>query len=78
MTFIDFYQQAKNQPQPAYLFIKKIAHLTHRSEIAVRKWVAGKVTPDINVQEKLAKHFHVPMKELFPQEACQEEILEEA
>ena len=49
-----------------------------RSEIAVRKWVAGKVTPDINVQEKLAKHFHVPMKELFPQEACQEEILEEA
>jgi len=66
MTFKDFYQEAKNQPSAAKAFIKEIALLTHRTEIAVRKWLAGECVPDMNVVEKLSSHFNVPAEELFP------------
>lgn len=65
-TFNDFYFAARSQMHPSVAFIAEIANLTHRSQIAVRKWISGENTPDYNVQEILAKHFGVPREQLFP------------
>ena len=69
MTFVEHYNQAKAQqmpPTPASIFIKKIAKLTHRSEVTVRTWANGKKAPDINVQNVLSAHFNEEPSELFP------------
>jgi len=66
-TFLQFYEIAKAEPAPATAFVRKVAEATHRTEITVRKWLSGKITPDINTQIILERHFNTPKEVLFPQ-----------
>lgn len=69
MTLIELYQQAKNQERPiapATAFIRKVAEVTKKSEIAVRRWLSGETEPDALTQEVLAKHFNTTPSQLFP------------
>ena len=66
MSFREYYQSLKYQPTPAAIFIREIATLCNRAEIAVRKWLAGDTVPDMEVQMKISKHLNIPVEELFP------------
>lgn len=66
MTLREYYQSLKYQPSPAATFVKEIATLCNRTEIAVRKWLAGDAAPDAFLQEKISAHLDIPVDELFP------------
>ncbi len=65
-TFADFFKEAQSQKHPSVAFIDKIAEITHRTPIAVRKWVTGENTPDYNCQEIISKFLGAPREQLFP------------
>ena len=51
MTLKELYDNAKKQPKPLtppYAFVLEVARVTKRSEITVRKWIAGDATPAIS------------------------------
>ncbi len=69
MTFKELYANAKRQPKPdtpANAFVREIAEVTKKSEVAVRKWLYGDATPDALTQATLASHFNTTPEELFP------------
>lgn len=69
MTLLEHYQQAKNQVRPvapATAFVREVADVTKKSELAVRRWLSGETEPDALTQEVLAKHFNTTSSELFP------------
>ncbi len=69
MTLLEKYQQAKNQQRPiapATAFIREVASVTCKSELAVRRWLSGETEPDALTQEVLARHFNTTPQELFP------------
>lgn len=66
-TFLDFYNEARaRRSKPSVEFINKIAEITNRQPITVRKWLSGENTPDINCQEIIANYLGAPREELFP------------
>lgn len=72
MTLLERYQQAKNQERPiapATAFIREIAQVTKKSEIAVRRWLSGESEPDTLTKTVLAKHFNTTPDSLFPHQA---------
>ena len=69
MTFSERYQQAKNQERPiapASAFVREVAQITKKSNLAVRRWIAGETVPDALTQQVIADHFHATPEELFP------------
>lgn len=69
MTLKELYDNAKKQPKPltpSYAFVLEVARVTKRSEITVRKWIAGDAIPDALTQETLARHFKTSPEALFP------------
>ncbi len=75
MTLKEMYLEAKQAPKPknpdtpAAAFVKKIAALTKKSEIAVRRWLSdsdSSAEPDALTKEVLARHFNTTPEELFP------------
>lgn len=69
MTLAERYQEAKNKERPltpAVAFIREVAGVTKKSDIAVRRWISGEVIPDTLTQEVLATHFKCQPGELFP------------
>ena len=73
MTLKELYQKAKRQPSPmtpANAFVKEVADVTKKSEVAVRRWLSTEnpVMPDALTQEVLAKHFKTSPEELFPKQ----------
>lgn len=72
MTLKELYAEAKKAPKPdtpANAFVKEIAELTKKSEIAVRRWLTDSdayCRPDALTQEVLAQHFNSTTDELFP------------
>lgn len=71
MTFRERYHQAKSQARPvapATAFIREIAEVTKKSEIAVRRWLSGETEPDALTQEVLAKYLNTTPAELFPKQ----------
>ncbi|MBD5332224.1 MAG: helix-turn-helix transcriptional regulator [Bacteroides sp.] len=69
MTLLERYQQAKNQARPVApgtAFVREIAEVTKKSELAVRRWLAGDTEPDALTQDVLARHFGCTPSELFP------------
>ena len=77
MTFREYYQSLKYQPTPAAIFIKEVAALCNRAEIAVRKWLAGDTVPDMEVQMKISKHLNIPVEELFPKSVLNDKTKED-
>lgn len=71
MTLKELYAKAKEQPKPdtpANAFIKEVASVTKKSEIAVRRWLSeGGVEPDALTKDVLARHFGTTTQELFPE-----------
>lgn len=71
MTLKELYAKAKEQPKPdtpANAFIREVASVTKKSEIAVRRWLSeGRVEPDALTKEVLANHFGTTTQELFPE-----------
>lgn len=68
-SFVDLYQDAKRQPTAAQQFINEVAALTHKTEITVRNWIAGRQNPDDLAKNVLAEHFHTSTDVLFPNTA---------
>lgn len=69
MTLAERYREAKNKERPltpAVAFIREVADVTKKSDIAVRRWISGEVIPDALTQEVLANHFKCQPEELFP------------
>lgn len=69
MTLTEMYESAKAQVKattPAAAFIKEVAEVTKKSELSVRRWIAGDATPDALTQEVLARHFNTTPDALFP------------
>ena len=69
MTLVELYQQAKKQERPiapATAFVRKVAEITKKSEVAVRRWLSGETEPDSLTQEVLAQHFGTTPDKLFP------------
>lgn len=63
------YEEQKNKPTAAQLFISEIATLTHRSENTVRMWLSGRQVPDELAKSIIAEKFQVSVNSLFPEEA---------
>lgn len=71
MTLAEMYSQAKEMERPvapATAFIRDIANVTKKSEVAVRRWLSGDSEPDALTQEVLAKHFNSTPEQLFPKQ----------
>lgn len=71
MTFIELYEKEKrNRPNPAADFIEKVAEVTSKSPLTVKRWVqpSTSVRPDMLTQKVLADYFGTTPEELFPQE----------
>ncbi len=69
MTLREIYEDAKRQPKPetpANALIKRIAEVTKKSEIAVRRWISGESEPDELTKSVLAEHFSTTTDTLFP------------
>ena len=68
MTFAEIYEEQKSKPTPANDFINKIAELTSKSPLTVKRWVqpCTSVRPDALTQKVLADHFSTTPEELFP------------
>lgn len=66
MTFKELYQQAKEQPNPAQVFIREIADATCREESTVRQWLSGTQVPNAKAKERIAEILDKPVNELFP------------
>lgn len=68
MTLRELYEQAKSQPKPetpAASFVREVAEVTKKGELAVRRWLTG-VEPDALTKDVLARHFGTTADELFP------------
>lgn len=68
MTFKEIYQEKKEQPTPAQIFIQDIAEATCREESTVRQWLSGTQAPSERAQKSIAKHLNLSVEELFPPE----------
>lgn len=73
MTLKELYAKTKQAPKPdtpAAAFVKELAEVTKKSEVAVRRWLSDSEStsclPDALTQEVLAKHFNTTPQELFP------------
>lgn len=69
MTLLELYQNAKNQARPvapATAFVREVAAVTKKSELAVRRWLSGESEPDALTKCVLAKHFGTSPEALFP------------
>lgn len=75
MTLKEMYAKAKSAERPkkpdtpAVAFIKEVAQVAKKSEIAVRRWLAdgnSSCVPDALTQDVLAKHFKTTPQDLFP------------
>ena len=68
MTFAEIYQQEKEKPTPSQGFIEKIAELTSKSPLTVKRWVqpCTSIQPDALTKKVLAEHFNTTPEELFP------------
>lgn len=71
MTLAEMYLHAKEMERPvapATAFIREIASVTKKSEIAVRRWLSGDSEPDALTQQVLANHFSTTPEQLFPKQ----------
>lgn len=69
MTLKEIYDDVRRQPKPetpASAFLKQIAEITMKSEIAVRRWLSGDTEPDDLTKSVLAEHFNTTPEALFP------------
>ena len=64
-SFQDLYNEAKQKPTAAQIFISEVAELTHRSENTVRMWLVGRQTPDELTKSVIAEKYHVSIESLF-------------
>lgn len=68
-TFQQLYEDEKQKPTAAQLFISKVAEITHRQETTVRMWLSGRQTPDELAKSIIAKEFDMSVNDLFPKMA---------
>ena len=68
-TFQQLYEDEKQKPTAAQLFIAKVAEITHRKDLTVRMWLSGRQTPDELAKSIIAKEFNVSVDDLFPKMA---------
>lgn len=65
MTLKEMYQVENAKPNPAQVFIERIAEVTCREPSTVRQWLSGTQTPNQKAKERIAKHFGKDVNELF-------------
>lgn len=67
MTLREMYDEVRKGPTPGQAFIREVMAVTQKTEITVRRWIAGEVVPDALTRSVLAKHFKCDPADLFPQ-----------
>ena len=67
-TFRNLYEDEKNKPTAAQLFVSRVATLTKRSEVTVRMWISGQQVPDELAKSVIAQEFGADVNSLFPKE----------
>lgn len=67
----DIYEEKKDLPTPAAVFVEELGKVTHRSEVTVRSWLSGK-RPDINTQIVIAMYLKSDVETLFPPQENEE------
>lgn len=65
MTLKEMYQVEKAKPNPAQVFIEKVAEVTCREPSTVRQWLSGTQTPNQKAKERIARYFGKSVHELF-------------
>lgn len=65
-TFRQLYDEEKKKPTAAQNFVADIAALTKRSEVTVRKWIAGQQEPDDLAKQAIGERFGIKADYLFP------------
>lgn len=65
-TFKQLYEEQKQKPTAAQVFVSEVASLTKRSEVTVRMWLSGQQVPDELAQSIIAERYHVNIENLFP------------
>ncbi len=68
MTLKEIYEDKKNEPSPAQVFITRLAKATCRKEQTVRQWLSGIQTPNDLVKKRISAELNIPEDELFPLE----------
>lgn len=68
MTLKQLYEDKKNEPSPAQVFISRLAKATCRRETTVRQWLSSIQTPNELVKKRISAELDVPVDELFPKE----------
>ena len=68
MTLKQIYEDKKNEPSPAQVFITRLAKATCRKETTVRQWLSGIQVPNDLVKKRIAVELAVPEDDLFPLE----------
>ena len=71
MTLAQLYDRAKQEPKPATpsaAFVREVANVTKKSEVAVYRWLNGTAIPDALTQDVLARHFNTTPEALFPKQ----------
>ena len=71
MTLKEIYEIEKIKPNPAQVFIKRLADVTCRETSTVRQWLSGVQEPNQKAKEKIAKELGLPLEELFPEKTYQ-------
>lgn len=68
MTFAEIYEELKSKPTPANDFIIKIAELTSKSPLTVKRWAmpCTSIRPDALTQKVIADSLGKTPEELFP------------
>ena len=62
----ELYNERKQMPTHAEMFITEVAELTHRSANTVKMWLLGRQVPDELTQSVIADHFNVDINGLLP------------
>lgn len=68
-TFKQLYEEEKQKPTAAQVFVSEVASLTKRSEVTVRMWLSGQQVPDELAQSIIAERYQVSVENLFPKTA---------
>lgn len=67
-TLVELYNElpsAKTVLSPKKEFINRLMDVTHRSEMAVRGWISGRM-PDKLAKSVISKELGIPVEVLFP------------
>lgn len=66
-SLLELYSALNNEETPKQKFLREVAEVTGRKPQTVKQWLSGLQLPTEETIQKIAAHFKVDPKGLFPQ-----------